>query len=114
MIEDRVVSPGQDLKLAVGQTLRVDSIDWYYRPSVVDDSTTPIVYALLLVAFLGLMVSLVARQQVLVAAPIDTPEGPMLAMKVRFWRNVPCERKEIVERLTVRLGPAGEAARPDA
>lgn len=105
VIEDRVVSPGQDLKLALGQTVRVDSIDWYYRLSVVDDSTTPVIYALLIVAFLGLTVSLVSRQQVLVAARIETPEGPMLALRVRLWRNVPCDREAIVERLIVRLGP---------
>lgn len=106
VIEDRAVPPGQDLKLALGQTLRVDSIDWYYRLSVVDDPTTPILYALMVVAFLGLAVSLVARQIVLVAARVETQEGPVLAVKVRLWRNVPCEREEIVERLRARLGPA--------
>lgn len=105
VIEDSVVVPGTALELALGQAVRVDSIDWYYRLSVVDDPTVPIVYALLLVAFTGLTVSLLGRQQVLVGARIDTPEGPVFALKMRLWRNVPCEREAIVERLTVRLGP---------
>lgn len=114
ILEDRVVTPGESLELSLGQTLRVEGIDWYYRLSVVDDGTTPIIYALLAVAFAGLTVSLVSRQAVLIAVPVGASDGPALAMRVRLWRNVPFERDELVERLTVRLGSTKEDPDHDA
>lgn len=106
VIEDRAIAVGATLGVAsLGQTLRVDAIDWYYRFSVVDDATTPLLYLLMGVAFLGLTVSLIARQQALVVARVDGPEGPALAVKLRLWRNVPCEREAIIERLTAAAVP---------
>lgn len=103
VIEDRAIAPGETLDLAFGEDLRVDAIDWYYRFSVVDDATTPVLYFFLGVGFLGLTVTLIARQQVIIATAIETADGPRLALKVRLWRNVPVEREALAACLTDRL-----------
>lgn len=113
VMEDRVMSPGQRVVLATGHTIRLDSIDWYYRLAVVDDWTIPIIYGLLVVAFLALAASLVLRQQMVVAAGLDGPDGPVLGIRVRLWRNAACEREAIAERLTLRLAPVEKAGTHD-
>ncbi|MHB1342553.1 MAG: cytochrome c biogenesis protein ResB [Coriobacteriia bacterium] len=114
VLEDSVVRPGEGVDVTTGSTLRVESVDWYYRLSVVDDGTTPITYVLLAVAFVGLTVSLVSRQSAVIAVPAVEPAGLVLAMRVRLWRNVPFDRDELVDRLTVRLGSAKEVPDHDA
>lgn len=113
-LEDRTLTPGESLGLRDGRTLRVGAIDWYSRLSVVDDPLIPLVYVLLVSAALGLTLSLLARQLMLVVAHVETSTGPVLLMKVRLWRNVPCERDEIVERLAKAVGSTEGAASHDS
>ncbi len=84
---DRIVSPGEEVALPVGDSLRVDSIGYYARLKVVDDWSTIPLYACLAVATIGLTIAFVTRQQIVLATVIDGPEGAKLAVRVRLWRN---------------------------
>ena len=77
------------MALPVGDSLRVDSVGYYARLQVVDDWSTIPLYACLVVATIGLTITAVARQQIVLATVIDGPEGPRLAVTLRLWRNAP-------------------------
>jgi hypothetical protein len=101
---DRIVSPGEGVTLPSGDTLRLDSIGYYARLSVVDDWSIPLLYAGLVIAVVGLTIVVVARQQIVLATVIEGPEGLRLAATVRLWRNASSSRSEIESGLVQALG----------
>jgi hypothetical protein len=81
--------------LPVGDSLRVDSVGYYARLKVVDDWSTIPLYACLAAATIGLTIAFVARQQIILATVIEGPEGAMLAVRVRLWRNESSSRSAV-------------------
>ena len=111
---DTVIKTGEATQLPGGGSLRLLGIGWYARLSIVDDWTTPFIYAAMSIALLGLSISLLARQQIVLAAVVDGPDGPTLALRMRLWRNVPTTRAEIEAALAAALsGGTGVPAHDD-
>jgi hypothetical protein len=107
---DRVVGPGKDVALPVGGSLKLMGIGYYSRLSVVNNGTVPLMYAVLFVAFVGLATAVFARQQYVVVAVVDAPEGTRLLLSARFWRNASITRESIVSALTEALGGVEEGS----
>ncbi len=103
---DQVIRQGEETVLPTGDRLRLDTVGWYARLNVVDDKTTVFLYAALAVAMVGLTLTLVTRQQIVVADVYEGPGGAKIAATVRLWRNVPTNLEEIESELTKTLGPA--------
>jgi len=101
---DSVVKRGESVTLPGGRQLRIVDVGWYARLAIVDDWTTPLLYAVMAVALFGLALTLVTRQQLLVAAVSEGPEAPRLAVRIRLWRNTPTNRAEIESELVRALG----------
>ncbi len=100
---DRVMRPGEEMALPAGDTLRLDSIGFYARLNIVDDPTIPLLYAALAVAMMGLTLTVVARQQIVLATAIEGENGLRLVATLRLWRNVPTNRNEIESQLATAL-----------
>jgi cytochrome c biogenesis protein ResB len=96
---DRVVSPGEDVALPIGDTLRVENIGYYARLQVVDDWSTIPLYACLAAATIGLTIAFLARQQIVLATVIDGPDGARLAVRLRLWRNESSSRGAVESEL---------------
>ncbi len=92
---DRVLHPGEEVSLPGGGAVRLLDVDWYSRLSLVDDSTIPLIYMAMVIAMIGLSMTLFFRQQLLVATADEGPDGTKLLVKMRLWRNVPTNRAEI-------------------
>ena len=99
-VVDRVVSPGEGVALPIGDSLRVDSIGYYARLQIVDDWSTIPLYACLFVATLGLTITVVARQQIVLATVVEGPDGAKLVARMRLWRNAPSSRETMERELT--------------
>jgi len=104
LLVDRVLSPGEEVPLPIGDSLRVDSIGYYARLKVVDDWSTIPLYACLAAATIGLTIAFVTRQQIVLATVIDGPEGARLAVRVRLWRNESSSRSAMERELARALG----------
>jgi hypothetical protein len=102
------VKPGADVPLPVGGSLRLISIGGYARLSIVDDPTVPLMYAVLVIALIGLATAVFARQQYVVAVVVDGPDGAKVLLSARFWRNASTTREKVVGALTKALGSADE------
>lgn len=100
---DRVMRPGEEMALPTGDTLRLEDIGFYARLSVVDDPTTPLLYAAFAVAMMGLTLTVVARQQIVLATAVEGENGLKLVATLRLWRNVPTNRSEIESQLAKAL-----------
>jgi len=98
-LADSIVKPGEGVTMPGGRQLRIIDIGWYARLAIVDDWTTPLLYAVMIIAMLGLTVTLLTRQQLLVATVVEGPDGPRLAVRMRLWRNTPTNRAEIESEL---------------
>jgi cytochrome c biogenesis protein ResB len=68
---DRVLTPGEELGLPGGATLRLLDVGYYARLQLVDDPSIPVLYAMLTVAMIGLGVAALARQQIVMATIMD-------------------------------------------
>jgi cytochrome c biogenesis protein ResB len=101
---ERIVSPNEDVALPGGGSLRLVGIGWYSLLSIVDDRTTPFIYAAMIVAMIGLTVTVLVRQQVVVATVVEGADGATLAVRLRLWRNAPTNRSEIESALADALG----------
>lgn len=101
---DRVVQPDETAPLPGGGSIRLLGVGWYSRLSLVDDPTIPLIYAVMIIAMLGLTMTVAFRQQLLVACAVDAPDGVKLAIRMRLWRNVPTSRAEIESELVRALG----------
>lgn len=105
-----LLAEGQTAPLSRGGSVTLQKIDWYSRLSLVDDPSIPFVYASMIAAMLGLTLSLVSRQQLIVATVLEDPDGRRLAMNARAWRNVPASRGEIERALSDALAAEQEGA----
>lgn len=103
-LHDRVVRPGEDVVLPGGGAVRLLGVGWYSRLSIVDDPTIPLIYAAMIIAMLGLTTTVVFRQQLVLATFLEGPDGAVLAVRLRLWRNVPTSRSEIEDALARALG----------
>jgi len=80
--------------------VRLIGLGYYARLQVVSDPSIPALYAGLIVAMIGLGVATFARQQIVSAAVMVTPDGAKLAVRLRLWRNAASSRSEIETELT--------------
>jgi len=101
---DSVVRPGQEVALPTGDSLRLDKFGYYARLSVVDDWTIPLLYVGLVVAGVGLTLTVVARQQLVLLTVVEGQDGIKLIGSVRLWRNAPTSRSEVERELAQALG----------
>lgn len=104
LVLDQVIRRGEEAALPTGDRLRLDAVGWYARLNVVDDKTTVFLYAAFAIAMFGLTLTLVTRQQIVVAHVLEGPGGAKLAAAVRLWRNVPTTHGEIESELAKALG----------
>lgn len=108
VVLDGILRPGETMALPTGQTLKVADIVYYARLQLVDDPSIPLLYAGLAVATVGLGIAAFAKQQIVLATVLARPEGPVLALRLRLWRNASSSHNEIVGQLTRALGGAGK------
>ena len=104
---DRRVGVGEEVALPIGDRLRVDGIGYYARLQIVDDWSTIPLYACLAAAIIGMTISFLARQQIVLATVMDGPEGLRLAVRLRLWRNESTSREALERELTRALGGVG-------
>ena len=114
-VYDRIVKPNTSIGLPWGDRLHVGEVGYYARINVVNDWTIPLLYVSLGVGLIGLLMTLLVRQQSVLATVVETDEGPKLAVAVRLWRNVPTNRAELEKELVAALGghAADESGMPD-
>ncbi len=106
-VSDTVVRPGEEVRLPVGGALRLTAVTWYARLSVVDDGTIPLLYVVLAVGMAGLVLTVFARQQLLLVAAVGGRDGGRdLAVDARLWRNAVTTRDEVVRALSAAVGAA--------
>jgi cytochrome c biogenesis protein ResB len=105
---DQEMRPGQRLALPGLGALGLVDIGYYARLQLVDDPSIPLLYVWVTVAMIGLSVATLARQQIVVAAAVVTPDGLTLAVRMRLWRNSPTDRDEIENELARALGGTKE------
>jgi cytochrome c biogenesis protein ResB len=111
LLADEVVEEGGEVRLGDGAALRVESIGWYSRLSIVDDWTIPVIYACMILAATSLAVTAFMRQQLVLATAAETPDGIVLAVRLKLSRNVPTSRHEVESALKQALaGGEGEDA----
>lgn len=104
LLLDAVVPVGEQVAIPGGGAIRVDDVGWFSRLAVVDDPSVPYIYASMIIACLGLTLSLLARQQVVAVAFVQRENGPVAAVRVRLWRNASTSREEIQQTLSRELG----------
>lgn len=113
VLYDGIIHTGESAELNGGGTVQLIDIGWYTHLALVDDPSIPVVYAAMVLALLGLTLSLAGRQMLVVATPVaDADGGRSLAVMARLWRNVPTDRAEMERVLAEALGrlPEGESA----
>jgi hypothetical protein len=108
LLVDRIVSPGEEVALPIGGSLRVENVGYYARLKVVDDWSTIPLYACLAAATIGLTIAFLARQQIVLATVIDGPEGVVLAVRMRLWRNESSSRGGVERELARALSQVGK------
>ena len=96
-------APGKIMDLPGGSKLKVVGIDWYSRLSLVDDPTIPLIYAAMVIATIGLTITVSFRQQLLAATVVRDSDGAKLALRMRLWRGVPTNANEIHSELAQAL-----------
>jgi cytochrome c biogenesis protein ResB len=101
---DQELRPGDELPLPVGGALRLLDVTYYARLQLVDDPSIPYLYAVAIVAMIGLGIATLTRQQIVAATVIETPDGRRLAVRMRLWRNVTSSKGEMQTELTQALG----------
>jgi len=107
---DVLVEQGETVELPGALQLRVDDVGWYSRLSILDDWTIPYIYGWMVLAALALSVTVFTRQQYVVAAAHEGPDGTSLAVRMRLWRHSSTTRDEITEALTRALTSEGDEA----
>jgi cytochrome c biogenesis protein ResB len=92
---DRLVSPGDSVQIP-GAEIRLAGINWYSRLSLVDDPSIPFIYAAMVIAALGLAMTVTFRQAGVAVAIEREPSGAKVALSMSLWRNVPTNREEVL------------------
>ena len=95
VLTDQTLQLKDAMEVPGGQRLRLLSVGWYSRLAIVDDWTTPLLYAVMVIGLLALAAVAVMRQQIVLAGVVNGPEGARLVLRMRLWRNVPTNRSEI-------------------
>ena len=95
VLTDQTLQLKDAMEVPGGQRLRLLSVGWYSRLAIVDDWTTPLLYAVMIIGLLALAAAAVMRQQIVLAGVVNGPEGARLVLRMRLWRNVPTNRSEI-------------------
>lgn len=103
----RTIGVGGRIPLPVGD-LRLEGVGYYARLSVVDDWSIPLLYVGLVVAVFGLTMTVLARQQIVLATLMEGPDGISLALTLRLWRNPSSSRSEIEDELVRALSGTDE------
>lgn len=98
-ILDEVVAKGESAEIEGGGTLKLVDIGWYSSLVLVDDPTIPYIYATMILALLGLTLSVSTRQQSITVAVVPGPEAARLLVRARLWRYVPTTIDEMREAL---------------
>lgn len=107
---DKVIAAREELSLPGGGSIRLLGVGWYSGLALVDDPTIPFVYGAMLLAMVGLAMTLLFRQQLLVAGVVDSPDGPKLVARIRLWRNTGTNRSEIESALVRAVAGDEEAS----
>ena len=109
---DGIVRKGESAPLIGGGALELLDVGWYTHLALVDDPSIPVVYAAMILGMLGLTISLVSRQQMLVATVVDADDGDRaLAVRLRLWRNSSTDRAEVERVLAEALSTREEGER---
>ena len=87
LTDQETLSVGQSMTLPDGATLRLDAIRYYARLSVVDDSSLPLVFAVMLVALGGLACSLLGSKYAVAIVAAEDDSGARLDVWYRDWRG---------------------------
>ena len=86
-VAEGTLDVGEELPLPDGSRLRLLGVGYYARLSVVDDSSIPLIYALLLIGLVGLSISVLGRQSLAVVTAAEGPDGSTsVAVWFRDWR----------------------------
>lgn len=104
VLADQTLQPDDAMDVPGGQRLKLLSVGWYSRLAIVDDWTTPLLYAVMVIGLLALAAVAVMRQQIVLASVVNGPEGARLVLRCRLWRNVPTTRSEMESALSDALG----------
>ena len=95
LVGDGTLGVGEKIALPDGSSLRLERVGYYARLSVVDDPTTPFLYASLAAALAGLAFALFVPQRLVVVALADEQDEPRLDVLVRPWANAGPTAKEV-------------------
>ncbi len=110
LLFDGIVRKGESVDLPEGGAVRLVDIGWFSWLSLVDDPTIPVIYAVMVVALVGLSVTTLARQQLVLVTATEGSEGVRLDVALRLWRNVPTSRGEVERELRRALGSDGKGS----
>lgn len=99
-----VIPVGQAASVPGGGSVKVVDIGWYSRLSLVDDPSIPFIYGSMVLAIVGLTLSVAMRQSVVAFWVDDEGATRQLRGHVRLWRNNPTTVEEIRHALAAALG----------
>jgi cytochrome c biogenesis protein ResB len=99
-----VIPVGDSAAIPGGGSVKVAGIGWYSRLSLVDDPSIPFVYGAMILAILGLTLSVAMRQSLIVVWVEGEGPDRHLNARMRLWRNNPTTAEEIGEALSAALG----------
>jgi len=103
-VVDEVIGVAEGVALPTGGELRLLGVDYYARLQVVDDPSIPLLYIAGVISMIGLGVATLARQMVLKAWSVESPDGTRLLVRMRLWRIHSTSRSEIEDELRRALG----------
>lgn len=109
VLDDRLLRADETMTLPGGGGFRFLGLGWSARLSVVDDPSIPFVYATMILALLGLAMSLVFQQRIVLAGVAGTGTARTLVARVRLWRNVAGGAAEMRAALEHEIGGLGRA-----
>lgn len=99
---DQTIRTGESGAIEGGGTLEVVDLGWYSALVVVDDPTIPFIYGSMIIAMLGLALSVSSRQQLIVLAVAR--DGGRLVVRARLWRYVTTTIDEMRDELQAAFG----------
>ena len=106
---ERVLALGDKVALPDGDgSMYLVDVGHYARIQLVDDWSLPYFYGLMGIAMIGLTVTAVARQEIVLVTANAEPDGVKLAATVRLWRNASSSRGEVKRELSRALSESAE------
>jgi cytochrome c biogenesis protein ResB len=104
-VASSTVPVGDAVDLPDGSRLRLVSVGYYARLSVVNDPTVPAVYLALLMGLIGMSVALFARQRAVIVRVSQSAGQATLEVTARLWRNAGMTAAELKSVLVDAAGP---------